>query len=184
MLTGGEDFFKDTNDDYSSGGKKSSFSDLPSDRVPMIESVYQEVLGRKPSTRELSYYKYGAMSEDDIRTKLLKSEEHTKLIANAKKISGIEDQLRNLQVTERRLLQRIEDLGNQIEQSGVLLNEKNSIIQELREELKNPYNLNDSLKRYEEGFDVYSVGRKEVHVVKERQSFLDFLKEILNMLIK
>lgn len=184
MLSAGEDFFKDKSDDFSSGGRRSSFTDLSSDRIPMIEKIYQEVLGRKPSSREISFYKYGSVREEEIRAKLLKSDEHLKILEDAKKVPTLEEQVRNLQLVEKKLVQKGQDLGQQIDEVQVLLNEKNSIIQQLREEVKNPYNLNDQLRRYEEGFDIYSTGRREVQVVKERQSFIDFVKELLNMIIK
>ena len=68
----GEDLFKEQNDAFGGGGG-GSFSDSPSDKIPMIEKVFKEVLGRKPSSRELAYYKYGILKENEIRVKLLKS---------------------------------------------------------------------------------------------------------------
>ncbi len=184
MINGGEDFFKDKNDDYSSGGRRSSMRDFPSDRVPMIEKIFQEVLGRKPSSRELSYYKYGAMSEDDIRIKLLASDEHKKLLEDASKLSGVEEQLKNCQLNEKRLTQKIEDLNNQIAEGHILLSEKNSIISELREQVNNPYNLEERIERYEEGFDLYSTPKIVTRDIPKLKSFKELLKELVNMLIK
>jgi len=184
MITGGEDFLKDKNDDYSSSGGRSSMRDFPSDRVPMIENIFQEVLGRKPSSRELSYYKYGSFSEHDIRIKLLTSDEHKKVLEDAAKLSGVEEQLRNVQLNEKKLTQKIEDLDNQIAEEHILLSEKNSIISELREQVKNPYNLEERVERYEEGFDVYSTPKVQSQEIPKEKSFKELLKEFFKMLVK
>ena len=184
MINGGEDFFKDKNDDYSSGGGRSPLRDFPSDRVPMIENIFQEVLGRKPSSRELSYYKYGAMSEDDIRIKLLTSDEHKKVLEDASKLSGVDDQLKNVQLNEKKLTQKIEDLENQIAEVHILLSEKNSIISELREQVENPYNLEERIERYEEGFDVYTTPKVEPQDIPKQKSFKEMLREFFNILLK
>ena len=184
MIKGGEDFFKDKNDDYSSGRGRSPLRDFPSDRVSMIEKIFQEVLGRKPSSRELSYYKYGAMSEDDIRIKLLTSDEHKKALEDASKLSGVEVQLKNVQLNEKKLNQKIEDLENQIAEVHILLSEKNSIISELREQVENPYNLNKSRERYEEGFDVYNAHKVVSQEIPKQKSFRELLKEFFNILLK
>ncbi len=182
-MKNGEDFFKDKNDDYSSGGRP-SFRSVSPDRIPVIEAIYREVLGRKPSSRELSYYKYSNINEEEIRSKLLKSEEHQKLIDDAKKVPGLEDQQRNLELIEKRLTQRIEDLQKQISESKILLDEKNNIILGLRDELRNPYDLPQQTQRYEEGFDVYRVaGRTHTEEI-EKKSISDLIKEFFNLLLK
>lgn len=183
MVQGGEDFFKDKNDDYSSSSK-GSFRNMPPDRSPMIEKIYNEVLGRKPSSRELSYYKYSAMSEDEIRIKLLQSDEHTSTLEDAKRLKGVEDELRNSQLNEKRLIQRIDDLGKQIDEGQILLDEKSSIISQLREQLQNPYNLPSQTQKYEEGFDVYRTVKRPVSYTAERKSFADIVRDFFNILLK
>jgi hypothetical protein len=183
MLKVGEDIFRDSNDDFSKGVRP-SFNPGPSERTPMIEDVYLEVLGRKPSTRELSFYKYGAMNEADIRLKLLRSDEHVKMLEDAKKLPNVENELRNSKASERRLTQKIEDIGNEIVQSKILLDEKNVIIQELRENLNNPYDIPHQVQKYEEGFDVYQTSRKVAHTSNGKKTVLDSIKEIISILIK
>lgn len=182
-MNGGEDFFKDKNDDFSSGAKRSSLKSLQQNRVPFIERTFMEVLGRKPSSRELSYYKYSALSEDEICIKLVSSDEHTKIIEDAFKLPGTLDQLRDSQLNEKRLTQKINDLDNQIAETNILLSEKNKIIDELREKSKNPYNLVEYSNRYEEGFDIYTAPNG-VNKKIEKRSFKDLLKEFLDLIIK
>ena len=77
----GEDYFKDTTDDFSSGGGSSrSIKPSKTDRTDAIEKIFMDVLGRKPSSREMAYYKYSPIKEDDIVAKLISSDEHKKII--------------------------------------------------------------------------------------------------------
>jgi hypothetical protein len=184
MIKGGEDFFKDKSDDFSSGAKRSSFRNFGSDNIPAIEKIFQEVLGRKPSSREASYYKYSTISEEELRTKLLSSDEHIKILEDASKLSNIEDELRNSQLNEKRLTQRVQDFDSQIAETNILLSEKNRIIEELREKEKNPYNFADHSRRYEEGFDIYSTPKVAEEKINSRKTFKDLLKEFLDLLIK
>lgn len=183
MIKGGEDFFKDKNDDYSSNSG-SSLRGIPSTRIPMIEQMYELILGRKPSSRESAYYKYSPLSENEIRIKLLESQEHKNIIEDAQKIKGLENELRSGQISEKKLNQQVIDLGKQIDEGQILLNEKSNIILELREQLQNPYNLPSQVQKYEEGFDVYRSVRVKEESIVERKSFMDILKNLLNMLIK
>jgi hypothetical protein len=183
MLQGGEDFFKDTGDDFSKGGR-SSFRESPSERSPMIEKIFKEVLGRKPSSRELSFYKYGVMKGEEIRIKLLKSEEHKKLLEDARKLPKVENDLKNSQTSEKRLTQKIEDIGEEVRQSKILLEEKNDIIHGLREELNNPYDLPNKVQKFEEGFDVYQTTGERYVEKEEKMTVKDRIKEILDILLK
>ena len=185
MIKGGEDFFKDTSDDFSSGGGRPSFRDISPERIPSVEKIFQEVLGRKPSSRELSFYKYTSISEDEIRTKLLSSDEHLKILEDASKLDGVEDQFKLSQLNEKKLTQRVEDLENQIAESNILLGEKNKIIAELREKSKNPYDLIEHTQRFEEGFDIYGVPRRSsTEKIEENKSIKEKLKDFINILLK
>lgn len=175
-MIGGEDFFKDRSDDFSRGGS-SSFGSISTDRVPMIENVFNEVLGRKPSSREMAYYKYGVLKEDGIREKLLKSKEHQELIESAFKLPGLEEELKTVRVSERKLTQVVEDLNLQMDESERLLKEKNISIQELREKVNNPYDFPSQIEKYEEGFNVKNrIDR--IPIIKKR-SFKEKLIELI-----
>lgn len=184
MIQGGEDFFKDSTDDFSSGAKR-SLRGFATEKSDNLENLFMLILGRKPSSRESAYYKYAALEERDIIKKLLESQEHSKILESASKLPGIQDQLRNLEITEKKLIQKIEDLEKEIAEGRILLEEKNSTIKELREEVMNPYNLSDHTKKYEEGFDVYTPVKKSNHTLDtQRASFRETVREILDMLFK
>ncbi len=152
-MVGGEDFFKDKSDDFSRGGS-SSLGSISTDRVPMIEKVFNEVLGRKPTSREIAYYKYGVLKEEGIREKLLKSKEHQEIIEKALKLPGIEEELKTVRVSERKLTQKVSDLNQEMSESERLLREKNVLINELREKVNNPYNFPSQTEKFQEGFDI------------------------------
>lgn len=181
----GEDFFKDINDDFSKGGSSSGFSNPSIDRVPMIEEIFEEVFGRKPSSREIAYYKYGVLKEDAIRKKLVKSEEHKKIVEKAKSLPGLESDLKNTKVSERKLQQKLEDVNQEIIESQKLLNERNILIKELRERVSNPYDFPTLSERYEEGFDMYERDRRNTFKsVNKKKSFKDVLIDIVELFFK
>ncbi len=180
----GEDFFKDTSDDFSKGGSSSSFGGIPTERVPMIEKVFLEVLGRKPSSRELAYYKYGVMKEDGIRTKLLKSEEHKKVVDSASKLPSVENELKSVRLSEIKLQRKIEDINLEMIQSQKLLDEKNLLIKELRESVSNPYDLPSEVEKFEEGFDVYTPKERVGTTSLKKRTFKDVLIEIIDIIFK
>jgi len=182
-MIGGGDFVKEKNDDYSSGSGP-SFRDIPSDRTPIIEKIYLQVLNRKPSSRELSYYKYSMVDEDEIRNKLLDSDEHKKLLEDARELPGVKDQLKNSELAVRKGTQKVQDLELQIQEDSVLLNERNRVIADLRSELQNPYNLPSQIQKYEDGFDVYTTSRTHSDVSEKKKGFIEILKEFLNLLVK
>jgi len=183
MMIGGGDFVKEKSDDYSSGGR-ASFRDIPSDRASTIEKIYMQVLNRKPSSRELSYYKYSMVEEEEIRIKLLDSDEHKKLLEDARRLPGIEDQLKNSELTIKKSNQKIQDLDQQIQENSILLNERNRVIVDLRSELQNPYNLPSQIQKYEDGFDVYTKNRSHTQSDEKKKGILELLREFFNLLIK
>ena len=57
----------DSTDSFSKGGG-SMFPnfDTDEDKNPIIEKIFESVLNRKPTSRELSYYKYSVLNKEDI----------------------------------------------------------------------------------------------------------------------
>lgn len=182
-MVSGEDFFKDKNDEFSGGGRV-SLSDSPSERAKMIEEIFQEVLGRKPSSRESAFYKYGVMKPSDIRLKLIKSEEHKKILEKANRVPGLEEELKDLRISERKLVQSREDLKAEMISSQSLLEEKNILIKELREQVNNPYDFPSQIERFESGFDVFHTKRPNTETRNENVSIKSILERIINLLFK
>jgi uncharacterized coiled-coil protein SlyX len=111
----------------------------PAERMKMVERVYQEVLLRKPDTRDLNYYKYSSLSEEEIRKELLNREEHKNLVENGREYQKTKNLLENSQSRIKVLERQILDQEESFKQFNVLLKEKNAHIDDLRSKLQNPF---------------------------------------------
>jgi TolA-binding protein len=120
----------------------------PKDRIPMIKEVFQLVLNREPSSRELSFYKYGIQEREEIIEKLLKDKEHKETFEKAKQLPELEERTKNAEHKVVQLKQKVEDNEEEIGQVRNLLDEKNKEIAILRREKNDPYNFthSDALK--------------------------------------
>ncbi len=120
----------------------------PKDRIPMIEEVFELVLNRKPSSRELSFYKYGVQDREEIIEKLLKDKEHKEALEKSKEVPELEENVKQAEHKVLQLKQQIEDTEEEIKQTRNLLDEKNKEIAILRREKNDPYNFthSDALK--------------------------------------
>jgi hypothetical protein len=128
------DFDKSGDGDYQS----------PKERIPMIKEVFELVLGREPSSRELSFYKYGIQTKEEIIEKLLSDEDHKKVIDRANEYSQLEDRAKNAEHQVVKLKQNLKDVDQEQQQLRSLLDEKNKEIAILRKENSDPYNFTHS----------------------------------------
>jgi len=113
----------------------------PEERVTMIEKVYQEVLGRKPDSKDISYYKYSTLSEDEIRKQLLEGKEHKELLENGREFKSMKERCESSEVRVKILEGQMRDQLEEFKKLGELLREKNRYIQFLRQKDNNPYGL-------------------------------------------
>lgn len=173
----------DSTDSYSKGGGSmfSNFESL-SDKVPMIEEVYEKVLGRKPSSRELSLYKYSVLKRDEITRKLLNSEEHKEVIEKGRNYSVLEENEKLAKSSILKLRHGIEDMKEEHEELRNILSEKNKTIEQLREEKSAPYISGEILQnRYNTYYNLpEDINKSNVSFKKE--SFLDKLYKFLKTL--
>jgi hypothetical protein len=128
------DFDMNDEDSYSS----------PKDRIPMIKEIFQLVLNREPSSRELSFYKYGIQSKEEIIDKLLNEDEHKKALERSKEFPDMEDRAKLAENKVTQLKQKIEDSAQEETYLRNLLDEKNREIAILRKEKEDPYNFTHS----------------------------------------
>ncbi len=128
--------------------KEDSKRSAPKDRIPMIKEVFKLVLNREPSSRELSFYKYGVQEREEIIEKLLKDDEHKEALEKSKKVPKLEDQVKDKNHKINTLKQKIKDIEEETKQVKNLLDEKNKEIAILRREKEDPYNFthSDALK--------------------------------------
>lgn len=116
----------------------------PQERVEIIEKLYQEVLGRKPDTRDINYYKYSTLGEEEIRKQLITGKEHKALLEDGRDYKNMKERANQSETRVKILESQIRDQVDEFAQLTRLLNEKNLYIKQLREEKNNPYNFIDN----------------------------------------
>lgn len=139
----GDDFGDLMNDFSRPTASKSRMS--PQERIVMIEKVFEEVLGRKPDTRDLNYYKYSTLSEEEILRQLLAGKEHQKLLEDGREYKKLNERATQAETRIKMLEAQNKDQIEEFKQLGTMLKEKNTYIQQLREQLKNPYNMTETV---------------------------------------
>lgn len=105
----------------------------PEERVQMIKKIYSEILGREPDTRDINYYKYSTLNEEQIKKQLLTSAEHKDLIKKGREYDKLKNQTDQAKTQAKMLEGQIKDQVEEFKQLNILLNEKNSYIQQLRQ---------------------------------------------------
>lgn len=106
----------------------------PQERVEMIERVYQQVLARKPDTRDINYYKYSTLGEEDIRRQLFDGKEYKQLLEDGRNYKKVEERVEQAEARVRLLEGQIKDQIEEFRNLTQLLEEKNRYIQRLRSE--------------------------------------------------
>lgn len=107
----------------------------PQDRVTMIENVFNEILGRKPDTRDINYYKYSTLSEEEVKKQLITGNEHKQLLQDGRDYKKQKERTLQAETRVKVLEGQIKDQIEEFKQLTNLLKEKNKYIQELREKL-------------------------------------------------
>lgn len=135
------------NNDMNSGGKRLS----PQERVEMIEKIFNEILNRKPDTKDINYYKYSTLSEEEIRKQLLTGNEHKQLLQDGRDYKKLKDRALQAETRVKVLEGQIRDQVEEFKELTTLLKEKNRHIEELREKLnrelkETPFNKGNQLQ--------------------------------------
>jgi hypothetical protein len=171
----------DDTDDFSKGGASSSPSlagrKVSTKKSPIIEKIYKLVLGRKPSSREMAYYKYSSAEREDILKKLLEGDEHKEILEKAKKYPGLKEKNKKLKSTILKLKSKAKDRANEYSELKRLLEEKNGIITNLREEKIVPY-LSDE-KILEKNNVHYSISHEAKKQEEKDETFWDRISYLL-----
>lgn len=150
----------DSTDNYAKGG--SSISTIArrspikkkNDKEEKIKKIFELVLGREPSTRELAYYKYSAYETKEIAQELLESEEHSDTIEKGIKYQQLEIDLHKSKSRILKLQSVLDDKEKELEENMKLLNEKNKLIENLRDKTDVPYITNTLLLKKEESLEL------------------------------
>ncbi len=127
----------DSNLKSKSGSKLS-----PNERVKMIEKIFEEILGRKPETRDLNYYKYSSASEESMREELLNSQEHQDLIKNGREFKKTRNLLEEANGKIKSLESEIISKDESLKSMETLLKEKNLYIEDLKKKINSQFEAN------------------------------------------
>ncbi|KKQ17161.1 MAG: hypothetical protein US29_C0012G0001, partial [candidate division WS6 bacterium GW2011_GWF1_36_8] len=132
----------DKTDDYAKGGGGFPMFGMGSEKgekSSAIEEAYELVLGRKPTSREQSYYRYSSAKKEEILKKLLNSDEHKEVIKKGRDYPELEDREKLGQSTILKLKHSIEDQQSEVNEMKSMLEQKNREIAILREEKNIPF---------------------------------------------
>lgn len=104
----------------------------PEERITMIESVYEEILCRKPDTRDINYYKYSTLNDDQIKKQLIASAEHKEMMGKGREYTKLKDHAEQLETRVRMLEVQIKDQVEEFRELANLLQEKNRHLELMR----------------------------------------------------
>jgi hypothetical protein len=170
----------DDTDDFSKGGGSSPSFPMrkpSSKKSPLVEKLYKLVLGRKPSSREMAYYKYSSAEKEDILKKLLESDEHKEIIEKAEKYPELKEKNTKLKSTVLKLKSRAKDRADEYLELKKLLEEKNEAILSLRREKNVPYLTNEKILK--ENNVHYSISRSIEEEKRKDETFWDRIGYLL-----
>ncbi|MFH1547566.1 MAG: hypothetical protein ABIC57_03705 [bacterium] len=102
------------------------------DKSEIIKKAYQDILGKEPEPRDISYYRFSPMGEEEIRQQLVTGKEHKDLLEKGNKYSELKDKLETSQAKVKVLEGKINDQLEEFNQLHNLLKEKNRYIRQLR----------------------------------------------------
>ncbi len=131
----------DFDNNYGSNDSGNSKRMTPAEREEMIKRLYQEVLGREATSRDINYHKYGVSGEDELRKQLLSNPEHKEMVSDARKYKELKGSYDKIENRNKQMEAQIKDQIEEFKKLLQLLNEKNRYIEKLRRELNNPYNI-------------------------------------------
>lgn len=132
----------------------------PAERVEMIEKVYQDVLNRKPDTRDINYYKYSTLGENEIIAQLLVGKEHVQLLQDGKDYKKMKDRAEQAETRVKMLEGQIKDQLEEFSSLADLLEEKNRLIQQLRRDQNNPYSFQSPKSSIPQFIENHDTGKK------------------------
>jgi hypothetical protein len=169
----------DDTDDFTKGSSNSSSSSFgfqtSSEKAVYINELFELILGREPSSKEMSYYKYSTLEKGDIVKKLLEGEEHKNILEKSRKFGELKEEKKELESTILKLRSNLDDKESEQLEIKRLLVEKNSTIEELREKKNIPFLTNSEILEENDVHYSISKGSSAEKVIASRKNFLDRL---------
>lgn len=114
-------------------------------KVELIKSLFKEILGRDAVERDLNYYKYGIVTEDSLRKKLMQTNEHKDIIKKGREYTEIKENYDSLMGRYKLYESKMQDHVEEFKKLQSVFDEKNRYIQSLRSELQHLKTGNSSM---------------------------------------
>lgn len=175
----------DSTDDYSKSGGGTSFlfdAEDKSEKASVVTDLYELILGRKPTSRELAYYRYSPLKQEELIKKLLKGTEHKDTIRKGRDYPDLEEREKLDQSTIMKLKHSIEDQQEEVNNMKLMLEEKNKEIAILRDKKDTTF-VTQSFLEGKSSVPHYGTTEKK-EVTKQPNSFIDKLFYFIQNLSK
>ncbi len=101
-------------------------------RRKSITNVFSLVLGKNPSDRDFSYYRFSTLTEEGLIKSLLNLPEHKKLVDKAREHTALKQSVNDLDLQVKQLDATMQSMKQELITMQQLLVEKNRYIQQMR----------------------------------------------------
>jgi hypothetical protein len=127
----------DDTDNFSTGGgssfSRSEMNMSSTEKTKKLEEIYNKILGRKPTSKEIAYYKYRKLDEEALIQELLDSDEFLENIEKVQEYADLKKNSVKSKNTIIKLKAKVKDSEKEYLELKALLNEKDVLIKTLRE---------------------------------------------------
>ena len=127
----------DDTDNFSTGGgssiSRNEMNMSSTEKAKKLEEIYKKILGRKPTSKEISYYKYRKLDEEALIQDLLESNEFLENIEKIQEYADLKKNSVKSKSTIIKLKAKVKDSEKEHLELNALLNEKDVLIKTLRE---------------------------------------------------
>ena len=101
-------------------------------RRKAITNAFSTVLGREPTDRDFSYYRFSTLTEETLTRNLLNLPEHKKMVEKAREHATLKQNVADLDMQVKQSISRMQSMQQELATMQQLLIEKNRYIQQMR----------------------------------------------------
>lgn len=101
-------------------------------RRTAIITAFNLVLGREPTDRDFSYYRFSTLSEEGLIRSLLSLPEHKQMVDKSKEYPTLKQSVMDLDLRVKQMDSSVLSMQQELIALQMLLNEKNRYIQQMR----------------------------------------------------
>jgi len=112
-------------------------TDLPmNQKIELIKRSFKEVLGREATDRDTNYHKYGVVTEESMRKKLVRTNEHKEVLKKGREYDQMKENYEKANAKSKLYESKIRDHMEEFKKMKIIFNEKNRYINELRAQIQ------------------------------------------------